>query len=132
MDKSIIIYDGVCHLCNGFVHFILKRDPAKRFQFGYLQSAAAQERLRAFVQPADVLDSVVLLENDRMYSRSTAALRIARHLQGGWSLFYVFILVPAFIRDAVYEFIGRRRYRWFGKGEACLLPGPEYRDRFID
>jgi len=132
VDKSIILYDGVCHLCNGFVHFILKRDPAKRFQFGYLQSAAAREKLSTHIKSADVLDSVVLLENGRLFSKSTAALRIARHLRGGWSLFYVFILVPAFIRDAIYQFVSRRRYRWFGKSEACLLPGPEYRDRFID
>lgn len=131
-DSSLVIYDGVCHLCNGFVRFIIKRDHKKRFQFGYLQSPANQSRLKSFPQIANELDSVVLLEEGRAFTRSTAALRIVKHLGGGWPLFYAFIVVPSFLRDAVYNLISRYRYRLFGKSDRCILPSPEHQDRFMD
>lgn len=132
MDKSLVLYDGVCHLCNGFVRFIIKRDPGKHFQFGYLQSAESQEKLGTFPHLAKGIETVVLLEGGLVYTRSAAALRIARKLKGAWPLFYVFIVVPGFIRDAVYNFVGRHRYRLFGKSDQCMLPPEGDRDRFID
>lgn len=131
-DKALILYDGVCHLCQGTVRFIIRRDPQKRFRFGYIQSPASQAQLRAFPPVAEGLDSVVLIEGGRVYTRSAAALRIARHLSGGWPLLYAFILLPPIIRDGVYDFIARHRYRWFGQSNECSLPSPEHTDRFID
>lgn len=131
-EPAIILYDGVCHLCQGFVGFIIKRDPKKRFRFGFIQSAASQEKLRAFPTVPGGLNSVILLEGGRVFTKSSAALRIARRLEGGWPIFYVFILVPPFLRDAVYDFIARHRYRWFGRSPQCQVPAPEIGDRFLD
>lgn len=130
-DSALILYDGVCHLCQGFVAFIIRRDPGKRFRFGFLQSAAGQELIRAYPSSGR-LNSVVLIEGTRVFTRSTAALRIARRLTGGWSLFYVFIVIPPFLRDALYDSVARNRYRWFGRSQECRLLTPEDSDRFID
>lgn len=131
-DHALILYDGVCHLCQGSVRFIIRRDPKKRFRFGFIQSPAGQAQLRAFPSVSEGLDSVVLIEDGRIYTQSTAALRIARRLTGGWPLLYAFILMPSVLRDAVYNVIARRRYRWFGQSSECALPSPEHNDRFID
>lgn len=131
-ESAIILYDGVCHLCQGFVHFIIRRDPQKKFRFGFLQSAAGQDRLRAFPHLSNGLNTVVLIERGRVYTKSSAALRIARRLTGAWPLAYGLIFVPPILRDAVYNVIARHRYRWFGKSDACVLPSPDTQDRFLD
>ncbi|HSJ15591.1 MAG TPA: thiol-disulfide oxidoreductase DCC family protein [Longimicrobiales bacterium] len=130
--RSIILFDGVCNLCNGAVQFVLDRDPAARFQFASLQSAAAGDLLRAPCDAAADLSSIVLLEDGRCHTRSTAALRIARRLSGAWPLLYGLILVPRPVRDGVYSFIASHRYRWFGRSESCRVPTPETRSRFLD
>jgi predicted DCC family thiol-disulfide oxidoreductase YuxK len=128
----VILFDGECNLCNGFVRFVLPRDSAGRFKFASLQSPFGQQLLSGHSLPTNTLDSVVLAEEGRVYSRSTAVLRILRHISGPWPLLYAFTLVPRPLRDAVYDFIGRNRYRWFGRRESCLMPTPENRNRFLD
>jgi predicted DCC family thiol-disulfide oxidoreductase YuxK len=129
---AVVLFDGVCNLCNGSVNFIIDRDPTARFRFAALQSSQATELLARLGQaPQPEPQSVLLVEDGRLYERSTAALRIARRLRGGWKLLYAFIVVPRPLRDAVYGFIARNRYRWFGKSEACRVPTPELRARFL-
>lgn len=130
-DKSVILFDGVCNLCNGFVQFVIRRDKKNRFLFASLQSDEANELLKDLVSGKD-LKTVVLIENDTIYTRSTAALRICRGLPGGWPLLYGFIIIPAFIRNAVYNFISRNRYRWFGKKDHCMIPAPELQKKFLE
>lgn len=130
--KYIILFDGVCNLCTGSVQFVLKRDKKAAFLFGSLQGNAGQGYLKKYQLPANTFNSFLLIEGEKIYTRSTAALRTAKHLGGGWSLLYGFIIVPKFIRDAVYKLIAKNRYRWFGKKEACWLPTPELRERFLE
>lgn len=130
--NKIVLFDGVCNLCSGSVQFILKRDSKNQFRFGSLQGAFGQEVLRKYSLPTDQFNSFMLLEGDTLYTRSTGALRMLKHIGGGWSLLYAFIIVPKPIRDAVYHFIAKNRYKWFGKKEACWLPRPEWKSRFLD
>lgn len=130
--ERVILFDGVCHLCQGAVKFIIKRDPAGRFRFASLQSEAGSRLLQAAGAHEESLDSVVLIENGSYYIRSAAALRIARGLRYPWPLLYALIVVPKGLRDAVYQFIARHRYRWFGKDETCLVPTRELRERFLE
>ena len=126
----MLLFDGVCTLCNGLVRFVIERDPAGRFQFAPLQSDAARRLLRAVPQPWP--DSLVLVEDGRLFTRSTAALRVARGLRFPWPLAYVFVAVPRPVRDWAYDAIARNRYRWFGRREVCMVPTPELRSRFLD
>ena len=130
--KYIVLFDGVCNLCNGAVQFIIQRDTKKQFLFGSLQGAAGQSYLQRFHLPTAELTSFVLIENDKAYTRSTGALRTLKHLGRGWQLLYVLIIVPKFIRDAVYNWIARNRYKWFGKKEACPIPSPDQQMQFLD
>ena len=126
------MFDGVCNLCNASVRFIIKRDRKARFKFASLQSSYAAGLLQKLDFDSQGVDSIVLYEEGALYVRSTAALRIAKHLDGLWPLLYAFIIVPPFIRDAVYDFIARNRYQWFGKKEQCEVPTPELAARFLD
>ena len=130
MAKSVILFDGVCNLCNAWVRFVIKRDPHARFAFAPLGSDAANELLRER-QSTVASDSIILVEKDAIYDQSTAALRIARRLSGAWSLTSAFLVVPRVLRDAVYRLIARNRYRWFGRRDACMVPTPELRARFL-
>lgn len=128
----IIFFDGVCNLCQGAIQFIIVRDPKDHFKFASLQSKYAKEKLLPFnVDPA-IGDSIVLLENGKVYEHSTAALRIAKGLNGLWPLLYAFIIVPKFIRDGVYRWIAKNRYRWFGKSESCWVPTPALKSKFLE
>lgn len=127
-----LLFDGVCNLCSGSVQFILKRDKAGRFRFASLQSDAGRRLMTGHGLDPAALSSVVLIEDGRAYQESTAALRIARHLPGAWKLLRVFTIIPRPLRDAAYRLIARNRYRWFGKTEACWLPTPELRARFLE
>jgi predicted DCC family thiol-disulfide oxidoreductase YuxK len=131
MTNPIVLFDGVCNLCNGSVQFLLKRDPQARFRFASLQSDTGQKLQAALGMDPQALDSVILVEGDRWYKESDAALRIARKLPGAWKLLTAFRIVPRPIRDAAYRLIARNRYRWFGKAETCWLPTPELRGRFL-
>ncbi|MFT3822315.1 MAG: thiol-disulfide oxidoreductase DCC family protein [Chitinophagaceae bacterium] len=130
--QKIILFDGVCNLCNGSVQFVLKRDKTDQFLFGSLQSNTGQEYLQRFNLPADTFSSFMLIEDGKLYTRSTAALRVLKHLGRGWQLLYGFIIVPRFIRDTVYNWIAKNRYKWFGKQESCWLPTPALKARFLD
>lgn len=128
---AVILFDGVCNLCNGLVQFVIARDPARRFRFASLQSDVAQRRLEGAGIAANVPDSIVLLEEGRLFTRSTAALRIARRLRFPWSLAFALIVVPRPLRDWVYSLVARNRYRWFGRRETCMIPTPELEERFL-
>jgi predicted DCC family thiol-disulfide oxidoreductase YuxK len=131
MDHPILLYDGVCYLCNWLVRFALKRDARGRLRFSSLQSAKGQELLQAYGVSAGDLDTVWLIEDGRIYDRSTCALRAVRYLRFPWPLFYGLIIVPRSIRDALYDFVARRRYAWFGRMDSCPIPPPELRERFL-
>lgn len=131
MNHAIILFDGVCNLCDNTVQFILKRDKKGYFRFASLQSEQGQELLQKHNLPTAGFDSFVLVENDKVYQKSKGALRVCRRLGGGWPLLYGFIIIPAFIRNFVYSWVARNRYRWFGKKETCMLPKPEWRERFL-
>jgi predicted DCC family thiol-disulfide oxidoreductase YuxK len=129
--ESIVLFDGVCVFCNGSVNLILRNDPKGRFRFCPVQSEKGQALLRAHGLPPDYLESLVLLENGRAYTHSTGALRIARRMRGLWPAFYVFMLVPRFVRDFVYRTVADNRYKLFGRHDACMMPTPEVRARFL-
>jgi predicted DCC family thiol-disulfide oxidoreductase YuxK len=132
IDHPLIIFDGVCNYCCGVVNFIIKRDPRGLFRFAPFQSEAAERILGKFNYPAASLDSFVLIEEGKLYTKSEAGLRVQKLLGGIYSLLYAFIVVPAPLRDAVYDFIARNRYRWFGKKEECMIPDPGIRSRFLE
>lgn len=132
-EHPVVLFDGVCNLCNGTVQFVIRRDRAQRFRFAPLQSEAAARACAAagVAAPGSEPGSMLLILGDRVVDRSTAALHIARRLPFPWPLFSVFLLVPRFLRDLVYRFVARNRYRWFGKNESCMVPTPELRGRFL-
>jgi predicted DCC family thiol-disulfide oxidoreductase YuxK len=128
-----ILFDGVCNLCNGFVQFVIRHDRAGHFHFAALQSEAARALLARHGQPlpAPEPDSVVLVENGQVYTHSEAVLRIAGRLGGLWPVLSAGRVLPRFLRDAVYRWVARHRYQWFGRQESCLLPTPELKARFL-
>ncbi|GLY10750.1 thiol-disulfide oxidoreductase DCC family protein [Pseudobacillus badius] len=126
----VILFDGECNFCDSSVQFIIKNDPQGLFHFASLQSDTGQELLNKHNVPSDI-DSMILIEGDKVYDKSAAALRICRHLKGAWKLLYAFIIVPRPLRNAAYDFIAKNRYKWFGKKESCMLPSPSVRARFI-
>ena len=131
-----ILFDGVCNLCHGLVQFVIRHDPAGRFHFAALQSAAGQALLAAHGQPLSAAalaepESVVLIEGGRVYTHSAAVLRLAVGLGGMWRVAALGWLAPRPWRDALYRFLARHRYRWFGRQESCLLPTPALRGRFL-
>jgi len=126
----VLLFDGVCTLCNGVVHFVIDRDPSGRFQFAALQSDAGRRLLSGLPQPLP--DSFVLFENGRVFTRSAAALRIARGLPFPWPVAWALIIVPRPVRDWAYDVVARHRYRWFGRRDTCMVPTLEQRARFLD
>lgn len=133
MDNSpIILFDGVCNFCNSAVNFIIRRNKNANIFFAAMQSQAGQKILQQYGLPVNDMQSFVLIENEKAYKQSTAALRICRHLKGLWPLCYGFIIVPAFIRNAVYNWIAKNRYKWFGKRQQCMIPTPEVKARFLN
>ena len=129
---SIILFDGVCNLCNWSIQFVIKHDPEKKFQFGSLQSDKAKKLLQEYSIDTKEINSFILVENGKIFTRSTGALRVLKKLRGWPVLFYCFILVPKFIRDVIYNFIAKKRYRWFGKRGECMIPSPEISSRFLN
>ncbi|MBS1754644.1 MAG: thiol-disulfide oxidoreductase DCC family protein [Ferruginibacter sp.] len=133
MDNSpIILFDGVCNFCNSAVNFIIRRNKNANIFFTAMQSQTGQKILQQYGLPVNDMQSFVLIENGKAYKQSTAALRICRHLKGLWPLCYGFIIVPAFIRNAVYNWIAKNRYKWFGKRQQCMIPTPEVKARFLN
>jgi len=130
--KPIILFDGVCNYCNSMVNFIIGQDTQKRFVFAPLQSISGQQLLRDHHLPFNDFDSFVLIDHGKAYMRSSASLNVFKKLPWYWKWTQFFWIVPPFLRDAVYNVIARNRYKWFGKKEACMIPGPELKARFLD
>jgi len=131
-QQPIILFDGVCNFCNSAVNFTLKRNKKANIRFAPLQSEAGQKLLQQYNLPVKDMESFVFIENSKAYQRSTAALKVCRHLRGLWPLSYGLIIVPRFIRDGIYNWIAKNRYKWFGRQESCMIPTPEVRARFLD
>lgn len=131
MVHPVILFDGVCNLCSASVQFVIRHDPKHYFRFASLQGNFGQRILKEHDLPLQGSDSFILLENGNLYTRATAALRVCRKLNGAWPFMYGFIIVPPFIRNTVYDFVAKRRYKWFGKKETCWVPTAELQELFI-
>lgn len=129
--EKVIVFDGVCNFCNAFVDFVIRHDPHRRFKFGTLQSEPAQKILEELGLQTKEFETFLLLEDDRVFTKSTAALKIAKQLRGPWSFLGMFLLIPVPIRDSIYDYFARHRYRWMGKRERCRLPIPTDKERFV-
>ena len=130
-QKKIILFDGVCNFCNFWVDFVIKRDKEDVFKFAALQSASGKALLEKYNFSSSRMDTLVLILNDQVYTRSTAALIICRNLSGPMKLSYPLIFVPSFIRDFIYNLIAKNRYKFFGKKESCRVPTEEERNKFV-
>ncbi len=130
--RKIILFDGICNLCNQSVQFVIEHDSKNQFHFASLQSEFGQNFLKEHHLDAENFNSMIYIENEKFYTKSSAPLKIMKHLDGiiSWSSF--FIIVPKPIRDVVYSFIAKNRYRWFGKNESCWLPTPELKAKFLE
>ena len=131
LDKPILLFDGVCNLCNNSVQFIIKRDAKAKIRFASLQSATGQQLLQQLGYPQEDFDTAILVDNGKVYDRSSVGLQVARKMDGLWPLAYIFIILPKPVRDIVYNWIAKNRYKWFGKEESCMMPSPDLRNRFI-
>ncbi|MBJ2173022.1 thiol-disulfide oxidoreductase DCC family protein [Aureibaculum sp. A20] len=130
-NKSIILFDGVCNLCNNSVQFIINRDKNNHFIFASLQSDAAQDILLHFQRNNSDFDSIILIVNGKIFDKSSAILKIFNKLNGFWKYSYVFIIIPKFIRDFFYTLIAQNRYKWFGKKDSCIIPTKELKAKFL-
>jgi predicted DCC family thiol-disulfide oxidoreductase YuxK len=129
--ERLILFDGVCNWCNAWVNFAIAYDPGRRFKFGTLQSEPAQRMLRDLHLPTTDYQTFLLLEEGHVSTRSAAVLRVLRQLSWWWPLYYVGVLVPVPLRNVVYDFVARHRYRWMGRAATCRIPTQEERDRFL-
>jgi predicted DCC family thiol-disulfide oxidoreductase YuxK len=130
-QDSIVLFDGVCNLCNNTVQFVLRHDKAARLRLAALQSPAGQALLRSCHRPLDDFDTVVLVERGRVFVKSTAVLRLLRFLAWPWPLLSLALVIPVWFRDWCYDQIARNRYRLFGRQETCMMPTPELTRRFL-
>lgn len=130
-DKPLLFFDGVCNLCNGFVQFVIERDPESKFRFASLQSDAGQQVLQDMNMSETEFGTVILLKNGKTYTHSDVALEMSLDLGGLWTLFYVFKIIPKVLRDKIYDWVAANRYKWFGEKESCWLPTPELQARFL-
>ncbi|RED66000.1 thiol-disulfide oxidoreductase DCC family protein [Cohnella lupini] len=130
-EPILLLIDGQCNLCHGITRFVIARDPAATFRFASLQSGTGRRLLETGGLPTTEMNTVVMIDNGRYYTKSTAALRICKNLGGPWKLLYAGIVVPPAIRNRVYDFIAKRRYRWFGRQDSCLMPTEDIRRRFL-
>lgn len=130
-EQPIILFDGVCNFCNSAVNFTIKRNKKANIAFAPMQSEAGQKILQQYNLPKDDMQSFIFIENEKLYKQSTAALRVCRHLRALWPLCYSFMIVPKFIRDGIYNWIAKNRYKWFGMRQQCMIPTPEIKTRFL-
>lgn len=131
-NRPIVLFDGVCNLCESSVQTIINKDPKGQFLFASLQSDVGQALLKKFNRSTQDLDTVILVEGNKHYTKSSAVLRITKRFKGAWPLMYGFWIVPKFLRDMVYSFIARNRYKWYGKKDQCMMPTLELKARFLD
>ncbi|KAA0546124.1 thiol-disulfide oxidoreductase DCC family protein [Bacillus sp. BGMRC 2118] len=132
MDYPIVLFDGVCNLCNGAVQFLIKHDKKERLRFASLQSETGQKILTEYGYSTNQFDSIILVSNQKVYEKSDAALAICSEIGGVFSLCKVMYIIPKRLRDSLYSLIARNRYKWFGKQDYCMLPTPELRKRFLE
>lgn len=130
--NAILLFDGECNLCNGTVQFVIKRDKKAKIKFASLQSEAGKQIMQQFNIPTEYIDSIILVENNKVFYKSTAALRLSKKMDGLWPLIYIFIIIPAFIRNFVYDYIARYRIKWFGKADTCWVMTPDLKSRFLN
>ena len=130
--EAVVFFDGVCNFCNGTVNFVIDRNHKGSLKFASLQSNYASEVLGTHNVDTSQLQSIIVLEGDRVFQKSRAALRIASKMDGLWPLLNFFLIIPPFIRDLVYDFIAKNRYKWFGQLDACRIPSPDMKERFLD
>jgi predicted DCC family thiol-disulfide oxidoreductase YuxK len=131
-DYATLLFDGVCNLCNGWVDFVIRRDPRGNIRFAALQSPAGRKALQEIDMSADYLDSIILLDTDgRILTASSAVLTALRKMKWPWPLLFALVIVPKPIRDFIYQRVARSRYRWFGKRDTCRVPAPEEEERFL-
>ncbi|WP_274363375.1 thiol-disulfide oxidoreductase DCC family protein [Paenibacillus thermotolerans] len=128
----IVLYDGVCNLCSGVVKFTLQRDRQGRLRYAALQSDTGKRLLLENGFARELPDTFIFIENGKAYTKSSAALRLARHLGGGFRVLSGLLIIPRPLRDVFYTFVANNRYRWFGRSESCMLMRPEYRERFLE
>ena len=131
MSHPVILFDGICNFCNGMVNFIIRQDKKKIFRFAALQSEVGQKLLQEFGLPQKDFDSFILIYKGRVYKSSTAGLKLYSRLPWYWKWTQVFWIFPSFIRNGVYDWIARNRYKWFGKKDQCMVPTKEIRERFL-
>ena len=131
-NNPVIFFDGVCNLCNAAVQFVIEHDADSTFKFTALQGEYAKKMLPEFDVDTSKINSIILVQNSKLYTKSSAALIIAKKLNGLLPLLYVFIIVPKFIRDWIYDIVAKNRYKWWGRQESCWLPTPELKSRFFD
>ncbi len=129
---DVILFDGLCNLCNSSVQFVIRRDPGRRFRFASLQGEFGKKFLATHHLSGNDYNSFILFENGSVFTRSTAALHVIKKLNGGWPVLYALIVIPRFFRDALYNIVARNRYQWFGKKETCGVPTPELKSLFFD
>lgn len=130
-EHPVILFDGVCNFCNGAINFVLKQDKKGVFRFAPLQSKAGEDLAAQYGLQANDLSSFVLIDDNKVYRKSSAALRVMKKLPWYWSEVQILRIVPLFLRNAIYDFIAENRYKWFGKKESCMVPTPEQRSRFL-
>lgn len=128
---AVVLFDGVCNLCNGSVNWLIDHDKKNVLQFASLQSEYAQQTIGKLGLQGSYLDTMVLVDGENYYVRSTAILHMLKLMGGIYRIAFVFVIIPAFIRDAFYNFIARNRYRWFGRQDACRIPTPELKAKFL-
>lgn len=130
-EHKIILFDGVCNLCNAAVIFIIRRDKRDTFRFAALQSEVGETYIEKHQIDTSRTDSIILIDGDKHYEKSSAALKTARYLSGGYPVLYAFMLVPKPVRNWVYDYIAKHRYKWFGKKDSCMIPTPELQNKFL-
>ena len=128
----ILLFDGHCTLCTNSVQFVLKHEKNKNIQFASLQSTIGKKLLQEHHINPNEVDSLVLIINEKVYTKSSGALQLTKYLKGLYPLLFGFIVVPSFIRNAVYDYVARNRYKWFGKSDHCMVPTPELKERFLE
>lgn len=130
-SQPVVLFDGYCNFCNDSVNFVIKRDPHAVFKFAPLDSAVGRQLISTYNNSGPLPDSVVLVENGKLYTRTSASLRIAKRLRFPWPILFGLIIIPRPVRNWLYDQFAKRRYQWFGKRETCVIPTPDVQNRFV-
>lgn len=131
-NKDIILFDGICNLCNNAINFVIKRDSINRFVFASLQSKSGKQLIKKYQIDVLKIDSIILIEKNTAYTKSTAALKISKSLSRLWPVLYIFKIIPVFIRDWIYDYVAKNRYDWYGKKDSCMIPTSAIKAKFLD